>query len=251
MSFKLSKNQIERYSRQIVIKNIGALGQQKIIRSNILIIGMGGLGCAVAELLVRAGVGNLGIVDFDKVSLSNLHRQTLYDNKDLNKFKVEVAKKKLNKINSKSKISIYKTKINKKNLEKIIKDYKIVIDGSDNFQTKFLINDFCVKLKKFLVTGAISKFDGHIFTFNFNNKKSPCLRCFFQEEKISEEILNCEYDGILGSVAGTIGSLQANEALKYVLDIGKNSNNYILILDLLNLNFRKVRLNKRKICLCN
>ena len=251
MSFKLSKNQIERYSRQIVIKNIGALGQQKIIRSNILIIGMGGLGCPVAELLVRAGVGNLGIVDFDKVSLSNLHRQTLYDNKDLNKFKVEVAKKKLNKINSKSKISIYKTKINKKNLEKIIKDYKIVIDGSDNFQTKFLINDFCVKLKKFLVTGAISKFDGHIFTFNFNNKKSPCLRCFFQEEKISEEILNCEYDGILGSVAGTIGSLQANEALKYVLDIGKNSNNYILILDLLNLNFRKVRLNKRKMCLCN
>ena len=251
MSFKLSKNQIERYSRQIVIKNIGALGQQKIIRSNILIIGMGGLGCPVAELLVRAGVGNLGIVDFDKVSLSNLHRQTLYDNKDLNKFKVEVAKKKLNKINSKSKISIYKTKINKKNLEKIIKDYKIVIDGSDNFQTKFLVNDFCIKLKKFLVTGAISKFDGHIFTFNFNNKKSPCLRCFFQEEKISEEILNCEYDGILGSVAGTIGSLQANEALKYVLDIGKNSNNYILILDLLNLNFRKVRLNKRKMCLCN
>ena len=251
MSFKLSKNQIERYSRQIVIKNIGALGQQKIIRSNILIIGMGGLGCPVAELLVRAGVGNLGIVDFDKVSLSNLHRQTLYDNKDLNKFKVEVAKKKLNKINSKSKISIYKTKINKKNLEKIIKDYKIVIDGSDNFQTKFLVNDFCVKLKKFLVTGAISKFDGHIFTFNFNNKKSPCLRCFFQEEKISEEILNCEYDGILGSVAGTIGSLQANEALKYVLDIGKNSNNFILILDLLNLNFRKVRLNKRKMCLCN
>ena len=143
MNFKLSKNQIERYSRQIVIKNIGALGQQKIIRSNILIIGMGGLGCPVAELLVRAGVGNLGIVDFDKVSLSNLHRQTLYDNKDLNKFKVEVAKKKLNKINSKSKISIYKTKINKKNLEKIIKDYKIVIDGSDNFQTKFLVNDFC------------------------------------------------------------------------------------------------------------
>ena len=251
MSFKLSKNQIERYSRQIVIKNIGALGQQKIIRSNILIIGMGGLGCPVAELLVRAGVGNLGIVDFDKVSLSNLHRQTLYDNKDLNKFKVEVAKKKLNKINSKSKISIYKTKINKKNLEKIIKNYKIVIDGSDNFQTKFLVNDFCIKLKKFLVTGAISKFDGHIFTFNFNNKKSPCLRCFFQEEKISEEILNCEYDGILGSVAGTIGSLQANEALKYVLDIGKNSNNFILILDLLNLNFRKVRLNKRKMCLCN
>ena len=251
MSFKLSKNQIERYSRQIVIKNIGTLGQQKIIRSNILIIGMGGLGCPVAELLVRAGVGNLGIVDFDKVSLSNLHRQTLYDNKDLNKFKVEVAKKKLSKINSKSKISIYKTKINKKNLEKIIKDYKIVIDGSDNFQTKFLINDFCVKLKKILVTGAISKFDGHIFTFNFTNKNNPCLRCFYQEDSISDEILNCEYDGILGPVASTISSLQANEVLKYVLDIGKNSNNFILILDLLNLSFRKAKINKRKKCQCN
>ena len=251
MSFKLSKNQIERYSRQIVIKNIGALGQQKIIRSNILIIGMGGLGCPVAELLVRAGVGNLGIVDFDKVSLSNLHRQTLYDNKDLNKFKVEVAKKKLNKINSKSKISIYKTKINKKNLEKIIKDYKIVIDGSDNFQTKFLVNDFCVKLKKFLVTGAISKFDGHIFTFNFTNKKDPCLRCFYQEDTISNEILNCEYEGILGTVAGIIGTLQANEVLKKILNIGQNLNRYILIIDLLNLNFRKAKINKRKKCLCN
>lgn len=135
--------------------------------------------------------------------------------------------------------------------EKIIKNYDFIIDGTDNFESKFLINDLSLKYKKFLVTGAISKFDGHIFTFNFTNKKDPCLRCFYQEETISDEILNCEYEGILGTVAGTIGTLQANEVLKKILNIGQNLNGYILILDLLNLNFRKAKINKRKKCLCN
>ena len=120
------------------------------------------------------------------------------------------------------------------------------MDGSDNFNTKFLINDFCKKNKKFLVTGAISKFDGHVFTFDFKDKKTPCIRCFFQEKKISDDILNCEYEGILGTVAGIIGTIQANEILKKILKIGKNLNGYILIFDLLNLNFRKVKLNKIK-----
>ena len=126
----------------------------------------------------------------------------------------------------------------------------VIVDGSDNFETKFLINDFCLKYKKFLVTAAISKFDGHIFTFNFKDKKNPCLRCFFQEEKISDDMLNCEYEGILGTVAGVIGAFQANEVLKQILNIGKNLNGFIMILDLLDLNFRKAKLNKRKICLC-
>ena len=135
--------------------------------------------------------------------------------------------------------------------EKIIKNYDYIIDGTDNFESKFLINDLSLKYKKFLVTGAISKFDGHIFTFNFTNKKDPCLRCFYQEDTISDEILNCEYEGILGTVAGTIGTLQANEVLKKILNIGQNLNGHILILDLLNLNFRKAKINKRKKCLCN
>ena len=141
-------------------------------------------------------------------------------------------------------------KLSENNFNKIVKNYNYIVDGSDNFKTKFLINDFCIKSKKFLVTGAISKFDGHIFTFNFKDKKTPCLRCFFQENKISDDILNCEYEGILGTVAGIIGTIQANEILKKILDIGKNLNGFILILDLLNLDFRKVKLNKRKICLC-
>ena len=246
MNSKLNKSQIERFSRQIILKNIGSLGQKKIIQSKVLIIGMGGLGCPVAEFLTRAGVGYLGIIDSDKVDLSNIHRQSLYDVNDLKKSKVLAAQKKLKKINSKTKVKSYKIRLNKNNFNKILRKYDYIVDGSDNFKTKFLINDFCKKSKKFLVAGAISKFDGHIFTFNFKNKNTPCIRSFFQENKISDDILNCEYEGILGTVAGIIGTMQANEILKKILDIGKNLNGYIFILDLLNLNFRKVKLNKIK-----
>ena len=246
MNLKLNKDQVERFSRQIILKNIGILGQKKIIQSKVLIVGMGGLGCPVAEFLTRAGVGSLGIIDSDNVDLSNIHRQSLYDIGDIKKSKVIAAKKKLKKINSKVKVNCYKIRLNKNNYKKIIKKYDYIVDGSDNFKTKFLINDFCKVSKKFLVTGAISKFDGHIFTFDFKNKNTPCIRSFFQEEKISDDILNCEYEGILGTVAGIIGTIQANEILKKILNIGKNLNGYILILDLLDLNFRKVKLNKIK-----
>ena len=130
--------------------------------------------------------------------------------------------------------------------EKIIKNYDFIIDGTDNFESKFLINDLSLKYKKFLVTGAISKFDGHIFTFDFVDKNTPSLRDFYQEEVITDEILNCEYEGILGPVAGTIGTMLANEVLKKILKIGQNLNGFILIIDLLNLSFRKVKLNKTK-----
>ena len=250
MKSKLDKKQIERFSRQIILKNIGILGQKKIIQSKVLIVGMGGLGCPAAEFLTRAGIGRLGIIDYDNVELSNIHRQSLYGIEDLKKPKVKAALKKLNNINPKTRIVCYKIKLNKDNFSKIIKNYDYIIDGSDNFETKFLINDFCIKSKKILVTAAISKFDGHVFTFDFKNKKNPCLRCFFQENEISDDLLNCEYEGILGTVAGIIGAFQANEVLKNILNIGKNLNGFILILDLLNLNFRKVKLNKRKECLC-
>ena len=246
MNLKLNKNQLERFSRQIILKNIGALGQKKIIQSKVLIIGMGGLGCPVAEFLTRAGIGSIGIIDSDNVDLSNLHRQSLYDIHDLKKSKVIAAKKKLKKINSKIKVNCHKIRLDKNNFRKIIKKYDFIVDGSDNFKTKFLINDFCKTSNKFLVTAAISKFDGHIFTFDFKRKNTPCIRSFFQEKEISDDILNCEHEGILGTVAGIIGTLQANEVLKKILNIGKNLNGHILILDLLNLSFRKVKLNKFK-----
>ena len=251
MSAKLSKNQLEKYSRQIILKNIGIEGQNKILKSKVLIVGMGGLGCPVAEFLTRSGIGSIGIIDHDLVSLSNIHRQTLYDEKDLGKFKVKIAKKKLNNINSKTKIDTYNFKLDRKKFIKIVKNYDYIVDGTDNFETKFLINDLSLKYKKFLVTGAISKFDGHIFTFDFNDKKNPCLKCFYQEETIPDDILNCEYEGVVGTIAGIIGTIQANEILKKILNVGNGLNGYILILDLLNLNFRKVKFKKRKKCICN
>ena len=244
MNLKLNKNQIERYSRQIILKNIGASGQKKIIQSKVLIIGMGGLGCPVAEFLTRTGVGVLGVIDYDNVDLSNIHRQSLFDMDDLKKPKVDVAKKKLKKINPKTKIKSYKIRLNKKNFNNIVNQYEYIVDATDNFKTKYLINDFCKISNKFLVTGAISKFDGHIFTFDFKNKKTPCIRSFFQEDQIPDDILNCEYEGILGTVAGIVGTIQANEILKKILNIGKNLNGHVLILDLLNLNFRKVKFDK-------
>jgi len=250
MKSQLNKKLIERFSRQIVLKDIGVIGQKKILSSKVLIIGAGGLGSPVAEYLSRAGVGLLGIIDDDRVSLSNLHRQSLYNTDDIGKFKVKITKDRVKKINPNTQVKVFNIRLNKKNFKKIINDYDYIVDGSDNFKTKLLINDFCLKFKKILVTGAISKFDGHIFTFNFKNKKIPCLRCFFQQSNISEDFLNCESEGILGTVAGIVGIIQANEVLKKILNIGIGLDGYIFILDLLNLKFRLVKLKKRNNCLC-
>ena len=246
----LNKKEVDRFSRQIILKNIGSLGQEKINQAKVLVVGMGGLGCPVAEFLVRAGVRNIGIVDDDIVSISNIHRQSLYNTNDIKISKAKSAKDKLKKINPNTIIKSYNLRIDKTNIRKIIKDYDHIVDGSDNFKTKFLLNDFALKFKKFLVVGAISKFDGHLFTYDFKNRKTPCLRCFFQEDKISDDILNCEYEGVLGTVAGILGTLQANEVLKQILCIGQNLDGKILILDLLNLNFRKAKITKKKKCIC-
>ncbi len=249
MKRKLKNNLVERYSRQIVLKNIGAIGQKKILDAKVLIVGAGGLGCPVVDYLARSGVGNITIADYDKIKLSNIHRQSIYDTNDVGKFKVEIVKKKINKINPYTKIKIIKRKITKLNLSKVIKKNDIIVDGSDNFKTKFLLNDFSLKNRKILITGAISKFDGHVFSFNFKNKKIPCLRCFYQTEP-SDDILNCESEGIMGTVAGIIGNIQANEVLKKIVGIGANLDGSILIVNLLKLNFRKVSYYKKKNCIC-
>jgi len=245
MSSVLGKSQIERFSRQLVLKNIGAIGQKKILSAKILIVGVGGLGCPAAENLTRAGVGSIGLVDNDTVSISNIHRQSLFSSKDIKKTKVSVAAKKLKDINPDTIIKTYNTRLNEKNIKKIIKNYDLIIDGSDNFKTKFLINDYCLKFKKKLVTGAISKFDGHVFTFDFKDKKTASLKNFYQEDDISDDILNCEFEGVLGTTASVVGATQANEALKMIIEIGQNLKNQLLIIDLLNLNFRKVKFKKK------
>jgi len=246
----LNKNYVKRYSRQIVLKDVGVVGQKKILNSKVLIVGAGGLGCPVADYLSRAGVGTIGIADFDKINLSNIHRQNLYNSNDIGKYKVDVVKEKIKSINPLVKIKTYKKKITEKNLNNIIKIFDIIVDGSDNFKTKFLLNKYSIKYKKIFIVGAINKFDGHVFTFNFKDKKTPCLKCFYQSEP-SDEILNCEAEGIIGPVAGIIGNIQANEVLKKILNIGIDLNNCILIINLLTLNFRKVRFKKKKKCLCD
>ena len=229
----------------LILKNIGPKGQKKILSSKILIVGIGGLGCPAAESLVRAGIGTIGLIDNDVISLSNIHRQSLFNSKDVKKLKVSVAAKKLKEINPLTKIRTYKSRLDKNNIQKIIKNYELIIDGSDNFKTKFLVNDYCIKYKKKLITGAISKFDGHIFTFDFKDKKTASLKNFYQEKEISDDILSCEFDGVIGTTASIVGATQANEALKMIMEIGQNLKNQILIIDLLNLNFRKVKFKKR------
>ena len=249
MKNTLNKKLIERYSRQIILKDVGSIGQKKIINSKVLVVGAGGLGCPVIDYLSRAGVGNIGVVDNDKVNISNIHRQSLYNSKDVGKFKVNSVKQKVKLINPQVKIKTFKQRIEEKNIEKIFKSYDFIVDGSDNFKTKFLLNKYCLKYKKNLIVGAISKMDGHVFTFDFKNQNDPCLKCFYQTEP-SDEILNCEYEGILGPVAGIVGNIQAMEVLKKILKIGNKLNNKILILDLRKLNFRKVEFKKKISCIC-
>ena len=248
---KFTNKQINRYSRQIVLKKIGVLGQKKLLKSSILIVGAGGLGSPIAIYLAALGVGTIGIIDKDNVEISNLSRQIIFSTNDIKKNKSSTAINKLRKINPDIKLQSFCKKLNNKNINKIAKNFSIIVDGSDNFRTRFLINDYCLKNKKILISGAISKFDGQVYTFNFSKINSPCLRCLIPNEPNDLDVDNCEYDGVLGTLAGIIGSIQANEVVKEILEIGETLCGNILIIDGLKLSFRKVKLNKRSDCICN
>ena len=248
---KFTKKQIERYSRQIVLKKIGVVGQKKLLKSKVLIVGAGGLGSPIAIYLAALGIGKIGIIDKDSVEISNLSRQIIFSTNDLKKSKTTVAINKLRKINPDIKLHSFNKRLTKKNINQIAKNFDLIVDGSDNFRTRFLINDYCLKNRKILVSGAISKFDGQVYTFNFSKKKSPCLRCFIPKMPSNPDVDNCEYEGVLGSLAGIIGTIQANEVVKEILEIGDTLCGHILIIDALKLTFRKVKLNKRSDCYCN
>ena len=248
---KFTKKQIDRYSRQIILKKIGVVGQKKLLKSNVLIVGVGGLGSPISIYLAALGIGKIGIIDKDSVEISNLSRQIIFSTNDLKKNKSSVAINKLRKINPDIKLHSFNKRLTKKNINQIAKNFDLIVDGSDNFRTRFLINDYCLKNRKILVSGAISKFDGQVYTFNFSKKKSPCLRCFIPKMPSNPDVDNCEYEGVLGSLAGIIGTIQANEVVKEILEIGDTLCGYILIIDALKLTFRKVKLNKRSDCYCN
>ncbi len=228
-----------------MLKKIGISGQKKIFKSKVLIIGAGGLGCPLILYLAYSGVGNLGIVDHDKIELSNLSRQILFTKKDIGKYKTSVSKKVAREINKKIIIKTFTQKINRLNINKIARDYPIICDGTDNFETRLLINDYCIKYKKILISSAINRFDGQLFNFDFR-KKTPCFRCFMPETP--NENLNCESEGIMTTLAGIAGSLQANEVIKSILSIKNNLNGNIMIFNALNSDFRKVKLLKNPNC---
>ena len=236
---------LKRYSKQIILKKIGAIGQKKIFSARVLVVGVGGLGCPLILYLANSGVGNIGIVDRDKIDISNLNRQVLFKPEDVGKFKAVQAKKIVNGINKKIKVSIFKDYINKKNIKNIFKKFDIICDGTDNFKSRYLINDYCLKYKKILISAAISKFDGQIFNFNFK-KKGPCFRCFMPESP--DLINNCENEGILPTLAGIAGTLQANEVIKSIINVDKSLSGNIFVFNSLEADYRKIKILKNPDC---
>ena len=241
----LNLKEFKRFEKQIILKKVGIFGQKKIKKAKVVIIGMGGLGCPLLSYLAASGIENIAIVDPDKVELSNLNRQILFNINDLNKYKVLQAKNKINKVYKNIKIKALKLRLTSKNVKSILKNYEIVCDGTDNYKTRYLINDYCKNNKKILIAGAISRFDGHLFKFDFK-KKGSCYRCFMPEKPTIEK--NCEADGVFSPVAGILGSLQANEVLKTILDLKDDLNGYMIIFNSINYNLRKIKLSNNPLC---
>ncbi|MFQ5455284.1 MAG: molybdopterin-synthase adenylyltransferase MoeB [Nitrospirota bacterium] len=245
--FNFTEEQLERYSRHIILPEVGGKGQKKINEAKVFCIGAGGLGSPSALYLAAAGVGTLGIIDADNVDMSNLQRQILHFTKDIDSPKVESAKEKLENLNPDTEVVTYREKLSSANVMEIIKDYDIVIDGSDNFPTRFLINDACFFSKKTLISGSIFRFEGQLTTIKASDGY-PCYRCLYPEPPPPGLVPSCQEAGVLGVLAGTIGVLQATEALKEILGIGNPLYGKLLIYDAMDLRFREVKVKKDHEC---
>jgi adenylyltransferase/sulfurtransferase len=247
--FKFTEEQIKRYARHIILPEVGGKGQEKLLNSKVLVIGAGGLGSPAILYLAAAGVGTIGIVDFDVVDLSNLQRQIIHNTERVGTPKVESARRTVEMLNPDVKVITYNTRISKENIMDIIKDYDVVLDGTDNFPTRFLINDACYFAGKPLVSAAMLRFEGQVSVFDYRNKeKSPCYRCLFPEPPPPGLVPSCQEAGILGSIGGIMGCIQATEAIKLILGIGEPLVGKLLIMDALSMDFRKVKLRKDPNC---
>lgn len=242
----LNNEQIERYSRQILLPNVGGKGQEKLLNAKVLIIGVGGLGSPCAVYLACAGIGKLGIVDSDSVELNNLQRQILHSTKDVGRPKVESAKERINAINTDVEVIPFNLRLTSENILDIIKDYDIIVDGSDNFPTRYLVNDACVLSKRPLSHGGIFRFDGQAITILPG--ESACYRCLFPEPPPPGLVPSCQEAGILGAVAGVIGTIQANEVLKYILGMGDLLVGKLLVFNALESSFRQVKVLRDPKC---
>ncbi|HOQ36258.1 MAG TPA: molybdopterin-synthase adenylyltransferase MoeB [Acetivibrio sp.] len=243
-----TNEQMERYSRHIILKDVGVKGQKKLLESKVLIVGTGGLGAPAAMFLAAAGVGTIGLVDFDAVELSNLQRQIIHLTKDVGKPKVISGKETINEMNPDVDVVTYKEWVSSANIKDIIRDrdYDFIIDGTDNFPAKFLINDACVLMEKPFSHAGIIRFQGQ--TMTYVPGEGPCYRCIFENPPPPDKVPTCKQAGVLGVMGGIIGTVQATEAIKYILGIGELLTGYLLTYDALAMEFRKIKLPKNKRC---
>lgn len=231
------------YAKQIILENIGINGQQKLKNAKILIVGLGGLGCPALLYLVTSGIGSIGIIDHDQIDISNLNRQILYNINDISKYKTISAKLAIKKINQQCNIKAYNEKLDPANAKSIIKRYDIILDATDNFKTRYNIDQICYTLHKIHIYGAINKYEGHIGVFNYKNN----LRYKdIYPKNLNLKNINCEDNGIIGTMSGIIGILQATESIKIILGIGKIINGYLLKYNLLETSFQYIKLNPTK-----
>ena len=242
----LNDNQLERYARHIILKEVGGHGQQALIKAKVLVIGAGGLGSPLLMYLAAAGVGTIGIIDDDTVDLSNLQRQVIHMTDKLGRDKTASAKEMILNINPDINVIPHQMRLTEENAEEIITSYDVVADGCDNFTTRFLVNDLCLKNKKPLISGALSQFDGQLATFKGYEIDKPCYRCLVPDHPSG--VLSCAEAGILGAVAGVVGTMQAVEVIKEILGLGDSLAGNLVIYDALSATSRKIKLPKDPGC---
>lgn len=247
---KVSKDDLLRYKRHIIIPEMGEKGQLKLLQSKVLLVGAGGIGSPVALYLAAAGIGCLGIIDRDVVDRSNLQRQILFSERQIDMPKVEAAKERLDQLNTGIKVQIYNERLDAGNIEQILSRYDLVIDGTDNFETRYLINDACVKLRIPNIHGSVFLFEGQFSTFwpASGKENAPCYRCLFPTPPPPEIAPSCSEAGVLGVLPGMIGVLCATEAIKILLNIGENQVGRLLVYDALKMEFNELEISKRDDC---
>ena len=246
---ELSDAQFERYARHLVLEEVGEEGQAKLLQAKVLTIGAGGLGSPLLLYLAAAGIGTLGVIDDDVVDLSNLQRQIVHPTESIGMAKVESAQATLHHVNPEVKVEAHRARLTEANAEALIGAYDLVADGSDNFGTRYLLNDVCFRLKKPLIGAALAPFDGQLSTFKaYLGPPHPCYRCLFREAPPPDSVPRCETAGILGAVAGVMGSLQATEVLKEILGIGESLSGSLLVYDALRADFHKIKLPRDPEC---
>lgn len=246
---ELTEPQIRRYARHIVLAEIGGVGQARLIAARVLVIGAGGLGAPLLQYLAAAGIGTLGVIDHDRVDLSNLQRQVIHRTADIGASKVDSARRALAEINPEVRVIAHDERLTADNAQRIVAGYDIVADGSDNFATRYLLNDVCYRLRKILVSAAILRFDGQISTYKaWQGAGHPCLRCIFPAAPSEDAVPSCAQAGVLGALAGTLGALQATEVVKEILGIGRSLSGTLLMYDALGASFDEMAIVKRLDC---